>query len=180
VKPYEYNPQRAKELLTQAGFANGFTIGLDAPIGGNPIKPVEVAQAVAADLEKVGIKAQLRTTDTATYAQMKFGYKLAPILMWNWMAFEADYILYMQAHSKAQFFHYPGHTPEVDRLMEQQRAELNPTRRLAVLKTIQQKMREDAPFLVLYQQKDIFAVNKRLDWTAVPGGYLHLTTIKAR
>ena len=99
---------------------------MDAPIGGNPIKPVEVAQAVAADLEKVGIKPQLRTLDTATYAQMKFGYKLAPILMWNWMAFEADYILYAQAHSKAQFFHYPGHTPEVDRLMEQQRTELNP------------------------------------------------------
>ena len=86
VKPYEYNPQRAKELLTQAGFATGFSIGMDAPIGGNPIKPVEVAQAVAADLEKVGIKPQLRTLDTATYAQMKFGYKLAPILMWNWMA----------------------------------------------------------------------------------------------
>ena len=180
VKPYEYNPQKAKELLAQAGFANGFTIGLDAPIGGNPIKPVEVAQAVAADLEKVGIKTQMRTLDTATYAQMKFGYKLAPILMWNWMAFEADYILYAQAHSKAQFFHYPVHSPEVDRLMEQERSELNPTKRLAVLKAIQQKVRDDAPFLVLYQQKDIFGVNKRLDWNSVPGGYLYLTTIKSR
>ena len=64
--------------------------------------------------------------------------------------------------------------------MEQERSELNPTRRLAVLKAIQQKVRDDAPFLVLYQQKDIFAVNKRLDWNSVPGGYLYLTTIKSR
>ena len=64
--------------------------------------------------------------------------------------------------------------------MEQQRAELNPAHQLAILKAIQQKMRDDAPFLVLYQQKDIFAVNKRLDWNSVPGGYLHLTTIKSR
>ena len=41
-------------------------------------------------------------------------------------------------------------------------------------------MRDDAPFLVLYQQKDIFGVNKRLDWNSVPGGYLYLTTIKSR
>jgi ABC-type transport system substrate-binding protein len=64
--------------------------------------------------------------------------------------------------------------------MEQERSELNPTRRLAVLKAVQQKMRDDAPFLVLYQQKDIFAVSKRLDWNSVPGGYLYLTTVKSR
>ncbi len=180
VKPFEYNPQRARELLAQAGFPNGFTIAMDAPIGGNPIKPVEVAQAVASDLEKVGIKVQLRTLDTATYAQMKFGYKLAPIFMWNWMAFEADYILYPQLYSKAQFFLYAGHTPEVDRLMEQERAETHPARRLPVLQAAQRRMRQDAPYLVLYQQKDLFAVNNRLRWDAVPGGYLHLSTIQAK
>ena len=172
--------RRPRSCSPRPGFANGFSIGMDAPIGGNPIKPVEVAQAVAADLEKVGIKPQMRTLDTATYAQMKFGYKLAPILMWNWMAFEADYILYAQAHSKAQFFHYPGHTPGGGPADGAAAHGAEPDRRLAVLKAIQQKVRDDAPFLVLYQQKDIFGVNKRLDWNSVPGGYLYLTTIKSR
>jgi dipeptide transport system substrate-binding protein len=69
VKDYEYNPEKAKELLKQAGYANGFetemwTMPVSRPYNPNGKKMGEMMQA---DLAKVGIKVKLITFDWPTY-----------------------------------------------------------------------------------------------------------------
>ena len=71
IEPLAYDPELAKSLLAEAGYADGFTLDVDVPTGGNPIKPVEVGQAVAANLAEVGINVQMRTVDAATYTAMR-------------------------------------------------------------------------------------------------------------
>ena len=61
-KPYSYNPQKAKELLTAAGFANGFEIDFYTSTG-RYTKDREIAQAIAGQLAKVGIKTRFHTPE---------------------------------------------------------------------------------------------------------------------
>ncbi|MGZ3798419.1 MAG: ABC transporter substrate-binding protein, partial [Pseudobdellovibrionaceae bacterium] len=76
VKDYDYNPEKAKELLKQAGFPNGFetemwTMPVSRPYNPNGKKMGEMMQA---DLAKVGIKLKLVTFDWPTYlAKSKTG-----------------------------------------------------------------------------------------------------------
>jgi dipeptide transport system substrate-binding protein len=71
VKDYEYNPAKAKELLKQAGFPNGFeteiwTLPVSRPYNPNGKKMGELMQA---DLAKVGIKVKLLSYDWPTYLE---------------------------------------------------------------------------------------------------------------
>ena len=70
-KSYEYNVSKAKELLIQAGYPNGFetelwTLPVSRPYNPDGRKWGEMMQA---DLAKVGIKVKLVTYDWSTYLE---------------------------------------------------------------------------------------------------------------
>ena len=71
VKPYPYDPEKAKALLKQAGLENGFTMDLWYMPVSRPYAPAPkpLAEAIAADLAKVGIKVNLKTEDWGQYVQ---------------------------------------------------------------------------------------------------------------
>ncbi|WP_417215726.1 ABC transporter substrate-binding protein [Arthrobacter sp.] len=54
---YEYNPEKAKKLLAEAGYADGFTLGV--PYKGQQAPSTKMVQSIAAQLKKVGVKVQL-------------------------------------------------------------------------------------------------------------------------
>ncbi len=71
VKGYEYDPAKAKALLAEAGFPNGFKTTLWAmPVARDYMpQPKEIGQAIQQDLAKVGIDAKIVTYDWTTYIQ---------------------------------------------------------------------------------------------------------------
>ncbi|HTL90241.1 MAG TPA: ABC transporter substrate-binding protein [Leptolyngbya sp.] len=86
LQNYDYNPQKAKDLLKQAGFANGFELDLWYMPVARPYFPTPkpIAEAFAADLQAVGIRANLKTQDWAAYLNdrnKKPGY---PMFMMGW------------------------------------------------------------------------------------------------
>ncbi|NJR64206.1 MAG: ABC transporter substrate-binding protein [Leptolyngbyaceae cyanobacterium CRU_2_3] len=66
---YEYNPDKAKKLLAEAGYPNGFDLELwYMPINGTSFPtPKPIAEAWAADLTRIGIRTRLNTKDWAAY-----------------------------------------------------------------------------------------------------------------
>jgi ABC-type transport system substrate-binding protein len=66
IKGYAYEPEKAKKLLAEAGFPNGFKAKLWSPQGRYP-KDFEMAQAVQQQLKKVGIDCTLDTMEWAAY-----------------------------------------------------------------------------------------------------------------
>jgi peptide/nickel transport system substrate-binding protein len=68
LKPYEYNPENAKKLLAEAGYADGFDLTLYYLITGTVPMMDQVAEAVASYFNAVGIKTQLRGMDSAAFS----------------------------------------------------------------------------------------------------------------
>lgn len=71
ITDYEYNPQKAKQLLAQAGYPNGFDLELWYMPVSRPYFPTPkpIAEAFAADLSAIGIRVKLNTKDWAAYLE---------------------------------------------------------------------------------------------------------------
>jgi peptide/nickel transport system substrate-binding protein len=133
VEPPPYDPEKAKKLLAEAGYPNGFDAGDFAAIPGFPT----VAEAVVNDLSAVGIRVRLRQMERATFYA-------------NWLEKKLP-ALYMAASgnsgnaaSRVESFIYSkgsyanGGYPDIDALFLRQAGERDPTQREATLDAIQQ------------------------------------------
>ncbi len=102
LKDFEYNPQRSRDLLKEAGFANGlkeitWEDGKKEPLQfwympvSRPYfpNPKEIGEAIAADLAKAGITVQLQTTDWAVYLDKRKNGQL-PLYMLGWTGDNGD------------------------------------------------------------------------------------------
>lgn len=86
LQDYDYNPQKAKDLLKQAGFPNGFDLDLwYMPVArGYYPTPKPIAEAFAADLQAIGIRSNLKTKDWAAYLVDRNKAPGYPAFMMGW------------------------------------------------------------------------------------------------
>lgn len=92
IRPYPYNVAMARKLLIEAGLENG----LDADIWYMPVsRPYNpnarrVAEMIAADLEKLGIRLHLRTTEWNAYRVAIMGNEDVPLVLYGWAGDNGD------------------------------------------------------------------------------------------
>lgn len=72
VTGFEYNPEKAKELLAEAGYPDGFDTVLTTS---STTSYVNVCQIVAEQLAQVGIRVELNPADSATYIKAMSGWE---------------------------------------------------------------------------------------------------------
>ena len=64
---YEYNPEKAKELLTQAGYPDGFEFTITVP--SNMQQHVDTAQVIVEQLKEIGVTAKINQVEWATWLE---------------------------------------------------------------------------------------------------------------
>lgn len=161
VKPYAYDPTKAKQLLADAGFANGFDLTMFVP-SGRYIKGEDVLQAIAADLGKVGIKAQVRPIESGTLFKLRDDKKIAPLFLFAWGSNlgDAGEVPLAVLHSTSSNAMYSS--PAIDRLLNDAGTTIDPAARKQILSQLQQQVKEEAPFLFLYTNEELYGVSDRL------------------
>ena len=89
--PYEYDPERARELLAEAGYPDGFDTQLWYMPVSRPYYPAPqpIAEAMASYLADVGINAELMTEDWSTYLE-DYNTGKFPMYMLGWNGDYAD------------------------------------------------------------------------------------------
>ncbi|MDR7434815.1 MAG: ABC transporter substrate-binding protein [Armatimonadota bacterium] len=167
IKVYEYNPKKAKELLAEAGYPNGFEATLHfAP--GRYLMDTEVVEAVQSYLAAVGVRVKIIRMEWGAYqAVLRKGPEESPIQMffigWGLPTLDADlavkdYTEESWAPKGLNNMFYAR--PDLTRLIVAQRYFTDPEKRLYALKKIQEIIMEDAPQIFLYTEPQIHAKKK--------------------
>ncbi len=173
---YDYNPKKAKELLAAAGQTN-LQLTLQAP-NGRWAMDKDIAQAVAGQLTENGIKTNVKIIgEWGSYVRSVLDHKTEDIFMNGWClpSLEPDHWVTPNLHTGEPVSQYSN--PEVDKLMEQARAEMNTEKRKQLYSQLLLLIRDDAPWLFGYQQMDIYGVSNRLKWTPRGDESIRLTEI---
>jgi peptide/nickel transport system substrate-binding protein len=173
---YDYNPKKAKELLAAAGQTN-LSLTLQAP-NGRWAMDKDIAQAVAGQLTENGIKTSVKIIgEWGSYVRSVLDHKTEDIFMNGWClpSLEPDHWVTPNLKTGEPVSQYSN--PEVDKLMEQARSEMNVDKRKQLYSQLLRLIREDAPWIFGYQQMDIYGVNQRLKWTPRGDESIRLTEI---
>jgi ABC-type transport system substrate-binding protein len=150
---YTYDPAKAKQLLADAGFPDGFKTTF---VTHNVDPFPKLAQAIQADLKAVGINADIKQMDRATYWDyISLKKSHAAIGLSDWyqdFPDPSDWIgpLFTQpidGGANSSFYQ----DPEVDRLYAESASELDQATRIGMFKEMQDIIMADAPTAPLYQ-----------------------------
>lgn len=161
LEPYEYNPEKAKELLKEAGYEDGFSTIIWT--NENPER-VQVAQIVQAQLKEVGIDLKIDVLEWGGYLdRTAAGEHDMFILGWVTVTADSDYGLYPLFHSSQHGD--PGnrsfYTHErVDELLAKGRTSIDFDERLEAYKEAQEIIADEAPVLILYYKSQNYGAQK--------------------
>ncbi len=157
IEPYPHDPVRARELLAEAGYPDGFDLTIQVAEGG-AAGAGQIYQIVVQDLRRVGVHARLQVRPfpawlrdylSGTISSEMFG------LPWNAAPYNDVMrpIEYYSCAKRLPFFCDPDVMP----LIAQASGELDAERRERILHTLAEQLHVLAPALFLVEQMDLFA-----------------------
>jgi peptide/nickel transport system substrate-binding protein len=162
--PWPYDPDRAKDLLAQAGYPEGFEIAMDTPVG-RYHRDQEIAEAIAAQLAQTGIKVIVQPQEWSTYVRERLVPKeTAPLFLLSLTSRgngleDTQNLAYGFPFNPTLWYH-----EEFERLLGQAEETFNATLRSSLLQQAQAIAYEEAPWIWLWRPFLFYGVSQDLDW----------------
>ncbi len=180
IEPYPYDPERAKVLLDEAGFADGFETELWAMPVPRPYmpQPDRIAQAIQADLAKVGIEAGIVQWEWGTYLdKVSNGEHPMCLLGWTGDNGDPDNFLYVlldktAAEKPAQNVAF-YRSDALHEILVEARTVVDQSQRSAMYRKAQEIIHRDVPWVPLVHATQTVAFRRN-----VSGFNLHPTGSK--
>jgi len=161
LDPPAFDPKRAKQLMVEAGYPNGFDAG-DL----TPLPPyTTVAEAVGGNLQAIGIRTSVRTMERATFLSAWREKKLHGLLIGATGAAGNAATRLEAFFTKGGTYPY-GTRPEIDDLFQRQAAENDRKQREALLHQIQKIVADQTLVAPIFQQAFLWGVGPRVEQPA--------------
>ncbi len=157
AEPIPYNPQKARQLLAEAGYPNGFDAGELLPIP--PF--FMVGEAVVNSLQAVGIRVRMRTMERAAFLATWRAKKLRGLLV-TAVGASGNAATRVEGFICSQGAYAQGGYPDIDALCQQQAVERNRTRREVLLHRIQQLTIERVMFAPIMDFRALVGLGPRI------------------
>lgn len=162
----EYNPEAAKAILAEEGYADGFTMEIAAD--GSASDTVTMAlEIIKAQLAEVGINAEIKNYDQSTWLDTRKSGELGSFIS-TWTADYNDpdnfiYTFFGNAEkSKIRSINYPDNA--VMERVSKARAIVDEDERIAEYNALEEKLiHEDAAWVPMYSRTHLFATSKRVN-----------------
>jgi peptide/nickel transport system substrate-binding protein len=167
IKPYPYDPEKAKQLLAEAGFANGFDFKAEIVTSTGEFK--DTMQAMANDFKRVGVNMELSNIAVPDFVQ-----KVLRIKQWEGDAFSmmyeghpsADIARVMGTHSclVQEFSNREPHTcfPELNPTLKAMMSELDPAKRDALMRQVAQYYHDNAPIVFSHERTRVDGLSPKV------------------
>ena len=164
AKRYPYDPKKSRELLAKAGYPDGVSVKLYYSQGRYP-KDSEVLQAFAAQMKKGGFNVELISQEWVVFwgrsgvngGKMPFYYIGRGSVI--------------DVHTHVEQYFKTGASPRIDysnpaldKLIEAEMAEADPEKRAKILHEIGRILKEDSPWVPLWNLADIYGFASNIEW----------------
>lgn len=148
---------RAKQLMTEAGYGDGFEVPLACP-NDRYVNDEEICQAVVSMWARIGLKAKLQTQPMTQHSAALQRFDL-PLYMYGWgvTTFDAQYTLQDIVHTKTLGADGKGNysrvsDAKVDALVQQMKVETDAPKRLQLMQEALKRTRDEFLFIPIHHQ----------------------------
>ena len=168
-----YDVDAAKKLMAEAGYPNGFEVGMNCP-NDRYVNDGEICQAVAANLARIGVKINLQAESKATYfpkiLRRDTGFYLLGWTPGTYDAHNPLTSLMATPTDKGQgTFNLGSYSnAKVDDLTAKIQSETNEARRNAMIREAFQVHKDDIGHIPLHQQALAWGMRKAVDLVQLP------------
>lgn len=175
LQQYAYDPDKAKQLLKDAGYPNGFEMTFNYPTG-RYLKDKEIGEAIASQWADIGVKTKTSSPEWTQYVGLINSRKQAQAFLLGWgnSTWDADNTLFTLFNKPKADLNAPDgsvYSYWVNQKAQQDiidaRSAADSQKRLELYQEANQLIHDDAPWIFLHQQFEIEAYNKaKIKWQA--------------
>ncbi len=177
IKPV-FDLNKSKQLLTEAGYPNGLDIGFDS-FTGSIVDHSKVAEAIAGQLEKAGIRAKLNVAEFGVFGPKRLAHQTAPLYIYSlgdW-AFDMGVHLKSYVEGSQGYYHVDATLgAKIDKALGM----FDDAQRKAAYVEIQKEFFDKALYGSVYQAYQIWGVSKAIGWDPQPDEMLRFELAKLK
>ncbi|HEY8848103.1 MAG TPA: ABC transporter substrate-binding protein, partial [Thermoanaerobaculia bacterium] len=170
---YPYDPAKAKQLLAQAGYPNGFSVTFKTS---TDVEANSRAQVIQQMLKQVGINMQIQSNETSTFLAdiQKGNFQMYSLARNGIQDPDFYYIIFFSKNIPPEGQNRGYYVnPRVDQLIMQGRSTFDRAKRKPVYVEIQKIVQEDLPYVSLYLQTNVAVMRSNVDgYMQYPAGFL--------
>jgi peptide/nickel transport system substrate-binding protein len=154
---YDYDVKAAKQLMADAGYADGFDLCMDCP-NNRYVNDEAICQAVVSMLAKIGVKVNLKAQPKAQYFSKVLAYDTEFYLLgWTPSSFDSYNVLYNLVDTRMDTgqgkFNLGGYSnPEIDAITAKILSETDSAKRDALIRDAYRILHDEAGYIPLHQQ----------------------------